>query len=204
MKSSGNTALLVLFIIFCGFMTNAFFPKVQSTFEQLFHTVNPPPTPTPLWQEQHMSLTKEEKATMSGSFFQEIQTVIATFAAQQKTTITPTPVSKILGIASGSATASKSAIIDTIPPTVTITGGPNENDIVTGTRICFPLWVSDNVTNYMKLVTRIKINTNPWTEWEQNLSPCVDIQPGSHTFTVQIKDEAGNISPETQRHFVTK
>lgn len=200
MKLSGRAITLFIFVVFLGFMTNLFFPKIQEKTEQLFHVIKPSATPTPLWQEQEMTLSPEEKATMSGNFMGEFSDVLATSSSSM-----PPSKNETNNTTSSSPTpTSNSASQDSIPPTVTITGGPNENETVALSRVCFPLWVSDNATNYAKLLIRTKLDTNPWTEWEENLSPCMSVEPGSHTFTVQAKDATGNLSPETQRHFVTK
>jgi len=145
------------------------------------------PTPTPVWKEESRTLTPQEEATMSADFFTTFETNAATGSG------TPTP------------TKTVAQSLDTVPPTLQITGGPAEGSTSPQKSVCFPFWVSDNLTPWQQLTVRTKFDTQEWSTWSTILSWCYDnLAPGAHTFRAQIRDDAGNIAPEVRRGFRTQ
>lgn len=151
------------------------------------------PVPTPSWQEQTVILTDIEQATMSADFSEEFETAL--IAAQE----TPTPEL----VSSFDIPANQAGDIQ--PPTLTITGGPADGATIRGTSACFPLWVSDNRTPWKQLATRAQLDSQQWSPWMNYFSYCFDnLGEGRHTVRIQIKDLAGNVSPEVKRTFIVK
>lgn len=151
------------------------------------------PTPTPQWREQAVQLSDIEQATMAGDFRQEFQ------IALEEEKIPPKP-SPIFSLDIPSSMAG-----DIMAPKVTISGGPSEGATITYTNPCFPLWVSDNMTPWQQLVTRAKLDDGQWSGWMNYFSYCFNnLGDGGHTVRIQIKDLAGNISPEVKRIFIVK
>gem|GEM_PF-1910243 len=150
-------------------------------------------TPTPAWQEQRVVLTDIEQATMSGNFTKEFQQALETEKLPPK----PSPifVYDIPASMAGDITA----------PTITITGGPPESSTIPYNNPCFPLWVGDNMTPWQQLTTRAKIDDGQWSPWMNQFSYCFNnLENGGHTVLIQIKDLAGNVSPEIKRVFIVK
>lgn len=146
-----------------------------------------------VWQEQTQELSDVETATMSASFTEDFKKNLSIINA------TPTP--PVFFTADIPASMSG----DLTPPTVTIQGSIAEGTTITSGSPCFPLWVSDNMTPWQQLITRGKINTNQWSIWMETFSYCFpNLGNGTHVFTVQIRDLAGNISPEIKRTFIVK
>ena len=142
------------------------------------------PSPTPMWQEQPLSLDANEETTMTANFSDEFEKNL------MQSQITPTP-SPVITLGNG----------DITPPTVTIQS-PQEGATLMTSSLCFPLWVSDDITPWQQLVTRAKMDTGVWSDWSNQLSYCyTNITNGSHHFTVEIKDTNGNISTDVIRSF---
>ena len=151
------------------------------------------PTKEATWQEQSKTLSESEAATMSASFAEDFEKNL-TLIKQ-----TPTPPAFF------TADTPASMAGDLIPPTVTIQGGVSEGAIIASGSLCFPIWVSDNMTPWQQLTTRTRMDTNQWSVWMQTYSYCFqNLNIGTHTFSVQIRDLAGNISPEIKRTFIVK
>jgi len=172
----------------CGLIAYQLKPIVFSTIQTQFH-----PTPTIAWQESPQVLTDIETATMSGDFSEEFQKNLDLL----ETPLTPTP------FFTTDVPASMAG--DLVAPSVTIQGGPVEGAIVNDTSVCFPLWVTDNMTPWQQLVTRAKLDDRQWSSWMNFFSYCFDnLNSGTHVVSVQIKDLAGNVSPEVKRVFIIK
>lgn len=151
------------------------------------------PQNKPSFQEQDLTLTDSEKATMAASFVADFEKNLETM----QTSPTPTPIFHMDTPASMAG--------DLNPPVVTIQGGPQEGAVLTTTGVCFPLWLSDNMTPWQQLQTRGKLDMGQWSPWLPQTSYCYsNLGSGAHTFSVQIQDLAGNISSETKRTFIVK
>jgi len=151
------------------------------------------PVQEKIWQEQPETLSEIEQATMSASFTEDFEKNLALANAS------PTP------IVFFTADIPASMAGDLTPPTATIQGSVTEGAIMTSTSLCFPLWVSDNMTPWQQLQTRGKIDSNQWSIWMETFSYCFqNLGIGRHTFSVQIRDLAGNVSPEIKRTFIVK
>ncbi|MFZ2024707.1 MAG: hypothetical protein WAV51_00265 [Microgenomates group bacterium] len=151
------------------------------------------PTQEILWQEEQKQLSEIEIATMSASFTEDFEKNLALASA----TPTPTPffTSDIPASMAG----------DLNPPTVTIQGNTAEGATITGNSVCFPLWVSDNMTPWQRLQTRSKLDTNQWSVWMETFSYCFqNLGNGKHTFSVQIRDLAGNVASPVARTFLIR
>lgn len=147
----------------------------------------------PSWQEQPQTLSETEAATMSANFTEDFEKNLALANA----TPTPTPffASDIPASMAGDLTA----------PTVTIQGNLAEGATIAGNSVCFPLWVSDNMTPWQRLQTRANIDKNQWGVWTETFSYCFqNLGNGSHTFSVQIRDLAGNVSAPVTRTFIIR
>ena len=145
------------------------------------------------WQEQPQQLSEVESATMSASFAEDFEKNLTLINA------TPTPPAFF------SADIPASMAGDLIAPTVTIQGSVSEGAIIASGSLCFPIWVSDNMTPWQQLTTRARMDTNQWSVWMPTYSYCFqNLGVGTHTFAIQIRDLAGNISPEVKRTFIVK
>lgn len=145
------------------------------------------------WQEQPTSLSELETATMSANFAEDFEKNLALMNA------TPTPTVFF------SADIPASMAGDLNPPSVTIQGSVSEGATIASSSLCFPLWVTDNMTPWQQLTTRARMDTNQWSIWMQTFSYCFqNLGVGAHTFSVQIRDLAGNVSQEVKRTFIVK
>lgn len=166
---------------------------LHQTRPLLYKIPNRLQTPTPTWQEQPLQLTEIETATMSGNFQKEFETRLQ----EMRQTPLPSP------IFTPNIPASMAG--DLIPPTGTINGGPLEGSTITQTSVCFPLWVSDNMTPWQQLATRAKLDDLQWSNWMNLFSYCFEnLDNGGHIIRIQIRDLAGNVSTETQRLFTIR
>jgi hypothetical protein len=92
-----------------------------------------------------------------------------------------------------SAVTSRSWTIDTVAPTVTITGGPAQGSSTTATSASFSLTASEAGVRYE---CRVGAAT-----WQPCTSPAsyAGLTVGSHTFRVRGTDPAGNLGPVSSR-----
>lgn len=170
----------------CGLIAYQLTPTISTT-------INRQPTPTPQWTEQPLILSDIEQATMSGDFSTELQENLILLNA------TPTPTLAFRMDIPASAAG------DLVSPTVTIQGGPTEGSTIAQNSVCFPLWISDNMTPWQQLQTQAQLNTQAWSPWAPVTYYCFDTPTdGTYTFRVRIRDIAGNVSSEIQRIFVVK
>lgn len=145
------------------------------------------------WQEQPQRLSETEAATMSANFSDDFEKNLRTINASP----TPTPFF--------AADIPASMAGDLTPPTATIQGSAAEGAVIAGNDLCFPLWVSDNLTPWQRLQTRGKMDSNQWSIWMETFSYCFqNLGIGRHTFSTQIRDLAGNVSPEITRTFIVR
>ena len=143
-----------------------------------------------IWQESPRTLTDTEEATMSADFAVDFEKNLTLMNA----TPTPTPFFAIDVPASMAG--------DLTPPTVTIQDSVAEGTTINQTSLCFPLWLSDNMTPWQQLTTHAKMDTNQWSIWMPLTQYCYQhLTIGKHVFTVQIRDLAGNVSSEVTRTF---
>ena len=88
---------------------------------------------------------------------------------------------------------------DTTPPTLVYMTGPPDGGTVDVSGFCFPMMASDNVSNSQSILTRYKFDSGSFNDWGNNYSPCyTGVANGSHTFTLEFKDEAGNSASVTR------
>ncbi len=102
-----------------------------------------------------------------------------------------------------SADATFTTGADTVPPTVTITSGPNEGSVicVNSAGLC---WTgSDDVTPANQLVYSWALDAGQWSSFASDT--CVDLDnlsQGGHTLGVKAMDAAGNVTVvPAYRHF---
>lgn len=94
---------------------------------------------------------------------------------------------------------------DATGPTVTIQTGPENGSTISFKDICFTISVSDNVSKYPQLYIRTKFDSDIWSDWSKEMAPCYqNLTNGSHNFSVQAKDEAGNVSEVLTRSFIVQ
>ena len=110
----------------------------------------------------------------------------------QSATNTPTPTS----------TPIPTTTPDTTAPTMSEMTGPADGSTVNFKNFCFPMKPSDDRSTSSQIQTNYKFDSSDWSGWGNQYSPCYnDIANGSHTFSVQLKDEAGNVSSSINRTF---
>lgn len=184
-----NIVFRILAIIFLGVGAGSITYQLKTNPPNLKKTQ---PTRAPQWVEHERVLTDIERATMSGSFQMEFE---------QAFHVSPTPVLKPIF----SLDVPSSMAGDLLPPTAKITGGPSDGEAISATQVCFPLYVSDNMTPWQQLATRAKMDDKDWSNWMNIFSYCYNnLSIGPHTFRMQIKDLAGNMAPDTTRLFIVK
>jgi hypothetical protein len=89
---------------------------------------------------------------------------------------------------------------DTTPPSVTVTGGPENGAVVAPGTYCYPLWIVDNLSWYSAVQTRMAVDGGAWTDWSAVYQYCPAFAAtGTHTVKIQGKDEAGNVSAPVTR-----
>lgn len=108
---------------------------------------------------------------------------------------TPTPSQKL------TATPTSASTLDKTPPVITSITGPDNGSTVDFNSFCFPIVITDNVSNSSNLTVRVGFDSSLGS-YSNNFSPCYsNIGNGSHTFTAQAKDAAGNESTVVTRTF---
>jgi hypothetical protein len=192
-ETRGDILWTIITVLALAILTNVFFPFYRPFFKRLITFVRPTPAPTPAYIEVNPTLSSIEEATMStriSDFYEPLINQNADAASNDPT----------------KKTASKSAVKDTRPPTVTINGGPTEGSgVPPGTKICFPLWITDDISSYEQVSVRVRVDQGQWGPWEKSMEYCYETLPiGMHTFVIQGKDETGNVGPETRRGFEIK
>lgn len=97
-------------------------------------------------------------------------------------------------------TATPISVKDTTAPTITSMTGPENGSTVSFNNFCFPMYITDNVSK--NFTVRFMFDSTTWNDWSTNLAPCFNnVSNGSHTFSVQVRDEAGNVSSTITRTF---
>jgi Y_Y_Y domain len=107
-------------------------------------------------------------------------------------------------------TASISPSRDTIVPRVSVTGAPTGsfNDNVIGIRwigmdnVSLPAASSPNAIQYSYRLVGRDDNWSPWTA--ATYVEYANLPPGSYTFSIKAKDEAGNITAAVSRPIVRR
>lgn len=203
-----NRTGIAFIILFIGICTALWIGIVRFVPIQRIHIAipfaakNQKLTPTPWFTEAVPTLSEKETATMSGNFVSEFESALASAASEQAAAADQ---AAALGASTTAQTPAPTGSKDTIAPAVEIRGGPAEGSTLSDTKACFPLWVSDNLTLWQSLVVHVKLDNGKWSDWSANLGPCLEnLGNGGHVFGVQVKDGAGNISPEIRRTFTTK
>jgi hypothetical protein len=95
---------------------------------------------------------------------------------------------------------------DTTPPNISSMTGPENNSTVNFNSFCFPVYITDDRSHLPNLWMQYQFDSGSWTSWSNSdFSPCFqNVANGSHTFSVQAKDEAGNISSPVSRTFTVQ
>lgn len=107
----------------------------------------------------------------------------------------PTATPKVIPL----ATATPKPATDTQPPVIDQVTGPADGSTVNFNSFCFPVHVTDNVPSGITI--RYSFNSGPG-EWGTDYAPCFqNVREGWHTFVVQAKDAAGNVSGYVSRYF---
>jgi len=177
----------IFLIVSLGLWTGLIIPSFLSERKKTKETIQE------TWQEQPQQLSTIEQATMSASFSEDFEKNMEA----ENTPPTPTPLF-LTDIPASMAG-------DMIAPTVTIQSPIVEGATITYTNPCFPLWVTDNMTPWQRLQTRAKLDNTAWSDWRESFSYCfTNLTPGAHTFSVQIRDLAGNVSSEGKRTFIVE
>lgn len=89
---------------------------------------------------------------------------------------------------------------DTTPPVIDQMTGPENGGVYSYKNFCFPMHATDNAPGTPQV--RYKFDSESWSGWGNEYSPCYsNVANGSHTFSAQAKDAAGNESGITTRTF---
>lgn len=140
------------------------------------------PTPT---------ITTTPKATPSASL-----SITPAKAENKSKTINPTP------IPTSQPTNTPTPVKDTSAPVVREFGGPADGSTVDFTNFCFPIYATDASK---PILSRAKFDSDSWNDWGTNFENCYsNISFGSHSFSVQLKDNSGNETPVFTRNFKTE
>ncbi len=92
--------------------------------------------------------------------------------------------------------------VDTIPPTVTIIGGPEAGAIIAYNTLSFTWTGSDNLTPTSKLLYYTQLDGGDWSKPLPDTSMQLEgLSDGRHDFAVAARDEVGNVSPSVWRSF---
>lgn len=93
---------------------------------------------------------------------------------------------------------------DAAPPIITADTQPHNGEVWSSVDFCPQFYVTDDVSKYPKLWTKLKIDSENWSDWQDIVYPkgqCYNLSNGNHTFLIQAKDEAGNTSSIMTRTF---
>lgn len=96
---------------------------------------------------------------------------------------------------------------DTTPPTLIITGPPNNTTIGFNT-FCFPMHVRDDRSRFQgrfqeapEITVRHSFDGQQG-DWGEEVAPCYyDVADGVHSFTAEARDGAGNVTPTDRKTF---
>ena len=95
-----------------------------------------------------------------------------------------------------------SAVADTTAPVFEWMTGPSDGLTVDFNSFCFPMKINDNVSKLQELQVHFSFDSSEWGGWTTNVAPCYQkVANGPHTFSVQAKDGAGNLSSTITRRF---
>ncbi|HET9946745.1 MAG TPA: hypothetical protein VFQ63_01665 [Patescibacteria group bacterium] len=151
---------------------------------------------------QHAYFTKQmSHANSLPSLFKLTALPSATPTPEKKPTQAPTSYTQRTTQPTLTPTPTKAAQ-DTMPPVITSMTGPANGDTITSNSVCFPVVISDNVSQYPNLYIHTQFDSSNWTDWSNNVSPCFsNLSNGPHSFSVAAKDQAGNVSAPITRTF---
>lgn len=154
---------------------------------------SPAPTAAPDGTSPVVSVVPEETSPL---FRRATQTPTAVFRNVTKTPTPMVPTATPRVIQQPTATPTP---VDTHPPVIDQVTGPADGSTINFNSFCFPVHVTDNAPG--TLMVRYSFNSGPG-EWNTNYAPCYqDVREGWHTFVVQAKDAAGNLSGHVSRYF---
>ena len=88
---------------------------------------------------------------------------------------------------------------DAQPPELIAVVGIDEGGTYSYQSTCMPIRIKDNVSSFSQLESRMRLDQNPWTDWNKEHEECyTNMSQGSHTLYIEIRDEAGNIGSYTR------
>jgi hypothetical protein len=91
--------------------------------------------------------------------------------------------------------------VDTEPPVITSLTGPGNGSTVDFHSFCFPVFIKDNVQS--GIMVRYSFDGSGVSDWNTNYAPCYqNVSNGSHTYTLQAKDAAGNMTGTVSKSFI--
>lgn len=194
------TTVVVLALSIGGFMVISR-GSSQKTEVELTSTPTPTEEPTPTEPEEEESPTPTKKATVTVK--PTVKPTIKPSATPTKpaATSTPAPTSAPTNTPVPTATPIPP---DTTPPTISMTG-PADGSTVDFNNFCFPAYIQDTVSTTSDIQARYRFDSPTWSEWGSEFAPCYsNIANGSHTFSIQARDKAGNVKEETRIFTVNK
>ena len=95
---------------------------------------------------------------------------------------------------------------DTQTPVFQYLNGPGEGNTVTFNGFCFPMYITDNVSVIATgLMVRYSFDNSGFSDWKQDFAPCYqNVSDGAHTFVVQARDGAGNMTGNMTKSFTVQ
>jgi hypothetical protein len=104
--------------------------------------------------------------------------------------------------AGNKATATRTVIVDNMPPDTQITGGPTET--ITGSSTTFTFGGADNLSPAAGLTFAWRLDGDAFTPFAAATAAALSgLGAGSHTFEVKARDQAGNEDPSPARRIFT-
>lgn len=85
---------------------------------------------------------------------------------------------------------------DETTPVISLSG-PASGSTIDFRDFCFPVYATDNQSQSSEMNIRHRFDSASWTDWGANWSPCFSgVSNGQHTFTVEVRDKAGNVAQQ--------
>lgn len=83
---------------------------------------------------------------------------------------------------------------DTTAPQITGTVGVDEGGTYAYSSTCIPIKAYDDVTTFVGLYFRFKMDSSDWTNWINDGEYCTqNLGNGAHSLGIEVRDSAGNV-----------
>ncbi len=152
--------------------------------------------------EEVLKIVSEEEKTFPSPTVTPSQVIFPTMKQliPTKTLSQITPSAK--NTITSTLTPKPTSIRDTTAPQITQMTGPGDGSVIEFNNFCFPIYATDNISKSSGIKVRSRFDSQDWTAWSTDFSQCFqNISSGNHTFSAQVRDEAGNESNIITRTF---